>query len=243
MSEYGVVYGMVMPVLMIPSSLIGSIALVLVPELAECFYRKEKEKLAALVEKALNATLLIAGMLIPFYIVCGEHVGIMLYSNADSGKYIARYALILLPMSITLISTSLLNSMNCEKQTLLFFLAGAAAMLACVWFLPKYLGSGALLIGMAADFVITAVCSLVLLTKKTGKLRSVSYFIRLLLAAIPATALGFAVRAGAMRVLSYIPALAVTMLCLLIFEDRKSTRLISSHTVKSYAVLCLERHV
>lgn len=218
MSEYGVVYGMVMPVLMIPSSLIGSIALVLVPELAECFYRKEKEKLAALVEKALNATLLIAGMLIPFYIVCGEHVGIMLYSNADSGKYIARYALILLPMSITLISTSLLNSMNCEKQTLLFFLAGAAAMLACVWFLPKYLGSGALLIGMAADFVITAVCSLVLLTKKTGKLRSVSYFIRLLLAAIPATALGFAVRAGAMRVLSYIPALAVTMLCLLIFE-------------------------
>ena len=65
MSEYGVVYGMVMPVLMIPSTLIGSIALVLVPELSECFYRGQKEKLSALVEKALNAALLIAGMLFP----------------------------------------------------------------------------------------------------------------------------------------------------------------------------------
>lgn len=217
-SEYGVVYGMVMPVIMIPSSLIGSIALVLVPELAECFYRKEKEKLSALVEKALNATLLIAGMLIPFYIVCGESVGIMLYSNADSGKYIAQCALILLPMSLTLISTSLLNSMNCEKQTLLFFLAGAAAMLLCVWFLPQYLGSDALLLGMAADYLITATCSLALLAKKTGKLRSVRYFVRLVLAAVPSTLLGLAVRKGAMLVLSYIPALALTMLSILLLE-------------------------
>ena len=218
MSEYGVVYGMVMPVLMIPSSLIGSIALVLVPELAECYYKGEKEKLSSLTEKALNSTLLIAGCLVPFFLVTGEGVGIMLYSNAESGRMIAACAFILIPMSITMISTSLLNSMNSEKQTLCFFLLGAAAMLLCTWFLPPYIGSWALAAGMACDYTITAVCSLVLLYKKTGKLKSAGYFLRLLLASLPVIAIGFFLRRLWMRLLSYIPALALTMLGMLLLE-------------------------
>ena len=218
MSEYGVVYGMVMPVLMIPSSLIGSIALVLVPELSECFYKKEKEKLAGLVEKALNATLLIAGMLIPFFIVCGGDVGAMLYSNATSGRLISACALILVPMSITMISTSILNSLNCERQTLLFFVCGSAAMLVCTWFLPKYLGSGALCIGMACDYIISAVCSLSLLRKKTGSLRSWKYFLKLDAAVLPVVALGYFVRKFFVTYLSYIPALGLTIIVIGVLE-------------------------
>lgn len=218
MSEYGVVYGMVMPVLMIPSTLIGSIALVLVPDLSECFYRKEKERLSALVEKALNATLLIAGLLIPFYVVCGQDVGIMLYSNATSGKLIAGCAVMLVPMSVTMISTSVLNSLHCERHTLLFFLFGAAAMLLCVCILPEYLGSGALIAGMACDYFITAVCSLVLLRKKTGKLRSVLYFLRIVAAVLPVVVLGYFARKLFVLWFSYIPALALTMLVVAVAE-------------------------
>ncbi len=218
LAEYGVVYGMVMPVLMIPSSLIGSIALVLVPELSECFYKRETEKLSALVGKALNATLLIAGMLVPFFIVCGEDVGVLLYGSAESGEMIAKSALILLPMSITMISTSILNSMNCERQTLLFFLAGSACMLACVWFLPAYLGSGALLVGMAADYVVTATCSLVLLWKKTGRLRSGKYALKLFAALAPAVLAGTVLRRLLMRVLSFFPALVLSVLTVAALE-------------------------
>jgi len=218
LSEYGIVYGMVMPVLMIPSTLIGSIALVLVPEFSECYYKHDAEKLSALVEKAVNATLLIAGLLIPFYLVCGEDVGVLLYGNAVSGKMIASSALILLPMSITLISTSLLNSMNCEKQTLLFFLLGAAAMLTSVWVLPQFLSGGALLVGMAADYCISASCSLWLLRKKTGSLRSKKYFFKLVLAAVPVILVGMLVRGACFRYLGFFPALVLTMLAVGLLE-------------------------
>ncbi len=211
MSEYGVVYGMVMPVLMIPSSLIGSIALVLVPELSESFYRGEREKVSALVEKALNATLLIACMLIPFFLACGEGVGVMLYSNAESGKIIEKSALMLLPMSITMISTSLLNSLGCEKQTLGIFTLGSFAMLLSVWFLPRYLGSGALVFGMGCDYVLCAVCSLLLLRKKTGKLRSGRYVLKLLAAFVPVSAVCILAKVLLMRYLSYLPALVLTV--------------------------------
>ncbi|MDE7159159.1 MAG: oligosaccharide flippase family protein, partial [Clostridiales bacterium] len=64
MSEFGVVYGMVMPILMTPSTLVNSLALVLVPEISECYYKKQTEKLSALLTKALNTTLLVAFALV-----------------------------------------------------------------------------------------------------------------------------------------------------------------------------------
>ena len=64
MAEYGVVYGMVMPVMLIPSAFLSSAALVLVPEFSECAARGEKEKLASLTKKAVSAALLIAGALL-----------------------------------------------------------------------------------------------------------------------------------------------------------------------------------
>lgn len=125
-------------VMAIPCAFIGSIALVLVPELSENFYRGNQKQVQALTQRALKASLLVSCALIPFYLVCGEDIGVMLYSNAASGKMLSACALLLLPMSLTMISSSLLNSLGCEKHTLGIFLAGSAAMLACTFFLPRY---------------------------------------------------------------------------------------------------------
>ncbi len=214
MSEYGVVGGMVMPILTIPCSLISSIALVLVPELSESYYRGDRETLSRLVKKALDATLLIAGALIPFLAVCGEGVGVFLYSNAESGMLISRSALILVPMSLTMISTSLLNSMGCERETLLFFVLGSAAMLLTAWTLAPLMGSGALLLGMAADYTLSAVCSLALLAKKTGRLRSGKYALLLSCIIFALSVAGMGVRAVLMLCLDYVWVLVLLFVLL-----------------------------
>ena len=218
MSEYGVVYGMVMPVMAIPCAFIGSIALVLVPELSEAFYRGKREQVTALTERALSATMLIACALIPFYLVCGKDVGILLYSNADSGQMLSACAFLLLPMSLTMIASSLLNSLGCEKHTLGIFLAGSVAMLLCTFFLPSLLGGGALLVGMACDACITTLLPLLLLRKKTGKLRAGGTLLRLFAALLPVTVLGALLHGVFMRWLGFLPALTLTVLSLLAGE-------------------------
>ena len=217
MSEYGVVYGMVMPVLMLPSTLIGSIALVLVPELAESYYKKDKEKVAGLVTKSLNVTLMVAMLLVPLFFVLGQSVGVLLFSDAESGKLISYSALLIIPMSLSMITTSMLNSIGCEKQTLFIFLAGSGMMLLSVWFLPKYLGSGALILGMALDYIFVAACSLLLLKKRTT-LRSGKYFLKLLLVALPVGAVGFGLQYLLMKVLSFLPASVITLVVMLSLE-------------------------
>ena len=166
MGLFGVVSGMVLPVLFIPSTVIGSIALVLVSELSEDYYRGNEDRLQKNLERGLRFSLLVACVLIPFFYALGSDVGRLAFSNPTAGVMLQKSCLILLPMSLTMISTSMLNAMGYEKQTFLFFFFGAAALLLCILLLPKFCGAYAYLIGLGISYIVTAACNLFFLRKK-----------------------------------------------------------------------------
>lgn len=163
---FGVAAGMAMPVLSIPSTFIGSIALVLTPEFSENFYRKRTQKLAADMEKGIYAAFAFSCLFMPFFFAFGVPLGQLLYSDKGAGEMIAKCAFLLLPMSISLISTGILNSMNYEKQTLRFYFIGAALMLACVFFLPAKIGAYAYPVGITVSYTCTACCNMLFLVNR-----------------------------------------------------------------------------
>lgn len=163
---FGIVSGMVIPILFIPSTVIGSLSLVLVPELSEDFYRKKTDRLRKNIERGLKFSFLIACVLIPFFYALGEDVGTIAFSNKTAGEMIKKSAPLLLPMSLTMISTGILNSMGFEKKTFLFYFIGAAVLLLSILFLPAFCGVYAYVIGLGLSFLLNAVCNLVLLHKK-----------------------------------------------------------------------------
>lgn len=162
---FGVVSGMVLPILFIPSTLIGSLALVLVPELSEDFYAKRLERLRLNLSRGLKFSFFIACFLIPFFVALGDDLGRIAFSNATAGEMIKNSAVLLLPMSITMITSSMLNSMGHEKQTFIFFFVGAAGLLLSVLLLPPLFGGYAYIIGLGVSYALTALCNLVLLFK------------------------------------------------------------------------------
>ena len=163
---FGVVSGMAMPVLMIPSTIIGSLSLVLVPELSEDFYRKNKARLYKNLQRGISVSFLVACVLLPFFYALGDQIGAIAFSNRLAGELIEKSCPILVPMSLTMITTGMLNSMGFEKQTFLYYFIGAAAMLLCILLLPAVCGVYAYVIGLGASFVVTAACNLRLLGKK-----------------------------------------------------------------------------
>ena len=168
---FGVVSGMVLPILFIPSTIIGSLSLVLVPELSEDFYRKNFTRLKHNIGRGLRFSFLLACVLIPFFFALGNDLGMLAFSNAKAGEMIALSAPILLPMSLTMISTSMLNSIGFEKQSFLFYFVGAAAMLLCILTLPPLCGIYAYLIGLGLSFLLTALCNLAFLKKQCAVLQ------------------------------------------------------------------------
>ncbi len=193
---FGVVSGMVLPILFIPSTLIGSLALVLVPELSEDYYRGNILRLQKNVYRGLSFSFLIACALIPIFFVLGKDLGMLAYSNPQAGEMIAKSCPLLLPMSLTMISNSILNSMGYEKQTFLFYFVGAAALMLCVLLLPSVCGAYAYLIGMGASFFLTGLCNLIFLWKNCFKNQKQSTHVQVrqilsaLIAILPISILG-----------------------------------------------------
>lgn len=211
MSEIGVAMGMSMPILAIPATLIGSLALVMVPELAENFFRGQHRKLKSNIEKALKITALIACLLIPPMFVLGEDIGQLLFSSKQSGQIIRNSCVLLLPTSLAMISTSILNSLGYEKQTCLYFFIGAAATLACIWFLPQFCGVYALMFGTAASAVITMALNLRLIGKKSKEKACFAKHTCLsALSILPAVLFGSLLRN---LLASFLPAAAAAILC------------------------------
>ncbi len=166
LQTFGVISGMVMPALFVVATVIGSFSLVLVPELSEDYYGKNFQRLKRNIDRGLTAASLVACILTPFFFVLGEQIGLIAYSSKEAGEMIVKSCPLLLPMSLAMISTSILNSMGFEKQTFRFYFIGAAALLLCICLLPALIGGYAYIVGMGVSYAICAVCNLVFLFKK-----------------------------------------------------------------------------
>ncbi|MDE7452979.1 MAG: oligosaccharide flippase family protein [Clostridia bacterium] len=177
-SLYGVAIGMSVPILFIPASLIGSISVVVAPELSENFYKNRTDLVKFDVEKSVNAAIFIATILIPVLFVCGDEIGAILYANEMSGEIVRNCSFILLPMCLAMITTTVLNSMNCEKRTLVYFIIGAVAMLVSILTLTKFVGVYSYLIGLALSYIICSVMNLRLLKKKCRDIKFVKYTLK-----------------------------------------------------------------
>lgn len=216
---FGEVSGMAIPMLFIPSSLIGSIALVLVPELSENFYKKDYNELSDNVCKALKYSVMIACFIIPVFFSCGTLIGKTVYSNENAGNYLTNSAFMMLPMSVSMITTSVLNSLNAEKKTLLYYLLGEAGLIASIYFLPKFLGAGSLIVGYYFSFTLSGTLNLILLEKKCKKK---IYYKKFLLFAflftLPSSVLGIFIKNILLNFLNEILALIISATAVTVFN-------------------------
>lgn len=191
-SEFGKVFGMAFPLIFMPSTFIGSLALVLVPELSSNYYSGNFLTLKNNVEKAVKFSVFTACLIIPVFLSAGEAIGSIIYADRAAGIYVKKGAITMLPMSITIITTSILNSLNKEKQSLLYYLSGATALVLSIVFLPKYLGVDSLILGMILSYSVTAVLNLRAVNKVCPKSPdTASYIVRAAAFVIPGCLAGY----------------------------------------------------
>lgn len=187
---YGTVLGMSVPMLFIPNSLIGSIAVVVAPEMSENFYAKRTELLRRDIERTLKSAVLIATVLIPVMFTLGEDIGKLFYASELSGVVIRRFSFMMLPLCISMITTTILNSLNYEVRTLIYFFAGAVAMIGIIFAFTHLLGINAYMVGLTMSFVITAALNLHLLKKNCPDINYFGYLLKSIVICIFACAFG-----------------------------------------------------
>lgn len=188
---YGIVLGMAVPLIYSPNALIGSIAVVVAPELSENYYKKRDDAVRYDIEKTIKAAVFIAALLVPVLFVLGSALSVFLYDSELCGKIVTISSFMILPTCITMITNTVLNSMNCEKRTLVYFFIGAAVMLICLLFLTRYMGVYAYVLGISLSQIICAVLNLIYLSKKCPKLNYTRYLVHSILVITAACLFGW----------------------------------------------------
>ena len=160
-SEYGIITGMVFPLLTIPGTIIGSISVALLPELST----PDQNIIKSQVNKSISYSIIISLILFPIFLILGKDIGIWLFGNELAGRLLTIGSTLLLPLGLSQITSSILNALNKEKTGLVINLISSIILIACVIFLPKYCGLYALLIGFAGMSTIQTLLNLIAIRK------------------------------------------------------------------------------
>ena len=97
LAAFGLVCGMVFPVLMFPAAIVYALAELMIPELARCTAAGSHNRVKHLVKKSLHVVLIFSCLCCGIEYMLAGQLTDWLYSNREAGKYLQLYAL-LIPM-------------------------------------------------------------------------------------------------------------------------------------------------
>lgn len=156
-AELGRATGMVMPLLFAPSALTGSLAIVLIPEIATMHAKNMSDKISATLALALKFSCLAGAFFFMFFASSGKVLGDLLYSDPKAGEYLRFAAVLMLPMSANGLCVSTLNSMGKETDTFIAHLISYAVLIVLIFATVPFIGIYGYFVSMFASFCVGSV--------------------------------------------------------------------------------------
>lgn len=190
MALFGVAVGMTFPLLYIPGMLVGSLSTALVPDISSALSEGKDKYIEGRVRSSVMFTMFISSFFVPLFMGVGDVIGSFLFGNILSGTLLQVAAWVMIPMGLTNITSSILNSLGMEIKSCINYFFGAIALFLSIWFLPEILGINAFAVGMGISSIITSVLNILMLKRKVRvKLKILKPVIIFSLITIPCSAL------------------------------------------------------
>jgi len=132
---YGIVTGMVMPLLFLPFTIISSLSVMIIPNISENMTIKNYTDIKIKIYKSIRISSITAfffmGILIPF----GYPIGMILYNQPLVGKYIIPLASVLIFQCLQHNLSSILNGLGKQNIAALNIIIGGFIQTGCTYYL------------------------------------------------------------------------------------------------------------
>ena len=159
---------MALPLLSLPITVVGSLAFVMIPTLSEAYAHGDKKSMCRQIESALSFSVIVAAVILPAYAALGGPLGTFIYNNTDAGIFLKKSAWLLLPLSFENIASSMLNSLDLEKKSLINYLIGAATMyIICFAFYSRF-NIDVFMIAFGVSLIVSSVLDVIDIKRRTG---------------------------------------------------------------------------
>lgn len=112
LSQYGIIQGMVMPVIMFPSAIILSFSSLILPEFSQLYIKNNSHKINNAISKTFKITLLFSIGVTGIFIYYSDFLGQWIYNNAEAGYFIRLVAPLTAIMYLDFVVDSILKGLN-----------------------------------------------------------------------------------------------------------------------------------
>ena len=165
LSELGIVTGMSMPLLSIPSTIIGALCMVLVPRISG---HEEDDSVSGQIDNYITFSMFCLFMFVPIFITLGIPICSFVFDNVSAGIYLTYATWIIIPMGISQITSSILNAFNKEQKSFIYFIFSNLIMVLIVLIFPKFIGIKAMVLGIGISNLVLSILNLKEIKKITG---------------------------------------------------------------------------
>ena len=152
---FGSAVGMGFPLLFAPLAATSALSVVLLPEVAQLSAKGKTDLIASKTDKATWFILLITLYCFVIFATLGREIGEIVFADSQAGTFVAFSAGMVIPMCLSQLTNTTLNSLGKEGRCFAHSMVGLGAMAACLYFLPRWLGVYSLGVAQTAFFLIS----------------------------------------------------------------------------------------
>ena len=139
MAVFGIVCGMVFPVLMLPAVILFSLGDLLISEIARCHASGSIRRIQYLTNRSMRVSLIYGGIWGGILFSCGTHIGNRLFQNQESGAYLVAFSLLVPMLYCDALTDAITKGMGQQKACVKYNIITSSIDLISLYFLlPIY---------------------------------------------------------------------------------------------------------
>lgn len=139
LAQYGVVHGMVIPVLMFPAAALAAFGGLLVPELTEFQKLKKERDINRVVSRALRLTLIFGIGATGIFFAFSQELGTAIYHSGDAGLFIRFLAPLVVVMYADSVTDAMLKGLNQQVYSMRYNIIDSAVSVMMIYvLLPRF---------------------------------------------------------------------------------------------------------
>ena len=224
---FGIVCGMVFPILMYPCAILFGLTELLIPEMARCNAAGSRGRIQYLMKRSLKLVLLYGTLCAGIEYILSDELCLWLYKNHQAGFYLKLFAPMIVMLYADMITDAMIKGLGQQKASVRYNILTSSLDVALLYFMLPRWGMTGYFISFAITHAINFALSLNRLVKITDQKPPIKDAILTLLSAISGIiAAGFVIDPAA-KTLVFITVF-ICLLLLLNVVSREDFRWIRS---------------
>ncbi len=153
-SDYGTVQGMALPVLLYPSSILGVVSGLLVPEIAECKLKKNAVQYNYIINRVLHVAMIFSMITMSVMLLFAKELSLAIYHSEDAAFFIRLIAPLVPIMYLDMTSDGMLKGLDEQLNIMKINVLDSVLCVILVWFLvPKIAVDGYIVTIYVAEII------------------------------------------------------------------------------------------